>query len=161
MRAALVVLVIAGGIRLIGTEAPEPAPLSTRVHFGYIARDERVSPPSRNAERQPREPVNRSAPASERGETTVGGGEATGEAGAELWPWNELAQCESGGNWQINTGNGFYGGLQFSLASWRGVGGTGYPHEASVAEQIKRAKLLQAEQGWGAWPTCAREVGLL
>lgn len=74
--------------------------------------------------------------------------------------WDRLAQCESGGNWSINTGNGFYGGLQFALASWRGVGGEGYPHEASREEQIIRAEKLLAIQGWGAWPGCARRLGL-
>jgi hypothetical protein len=76
------------------------------------------------------------------------------------WPWDALAQCESGGNWAINTGNGFYGGLQFTLQSWRGVGGAGYPHQASKSEQIHRAELLQDIQGWGAWPVCSRKVGL-
>ncbi len=74
--------------------------------------------------------------------------------------WDALAQCESGGRWSINTGNGYYGGLQFSLASWRAVGGTGYPHQHSREEQIKRGELLQQRQGWGAWPTCSRKVGL-
>jgi hypothetical protein len=75
-------------------------------------------------------------------------------------PWAALAECESGGDWSINTGNGYYGGLQFSLTSWRGVGGDGYPHQATVAEQIRRAEMLQAIQGWGAWPTCSQIVGL-
>ena len=74
--------------------------------------------------------------------------------------WDRLAQCESGGNWSINTGNGYYGGLQFSLASWRGVGGSGYPHQASRAEQISRAEALKARQGWGAWPACSSKLGL-
>ena len=77
------------------------------------------------------------------------------------WPWNELAECESGGDWHINTGNGYYGGLQFALSSWRAVGGTGYPHEHSPAEQIHRGELLQDLQGWNAWPTCSRMIGLL
>jgi hypothetical protein len=75
--------------------------------------------------------------------------------------WDALAQCESGGNWSINTGNGYYGGLQFSLSSWQAVGGSGYPHENSREEQIKRGKILQERQGWGAWPSCAAELGLL
>ncbi len=75
--------------------------------------------------------------------------------------WDQLARCESGGNWAINTGNGYYGGLQFTLGSWRGVGGGGYPHQASREEQIARGKMLQARQGWGAWPACARKIGLL
>lgn len=74
--------------------------------------------------------------------------------------WDALAQCESGGNWSIDTGNGFYGGLQFTLSSWDAVGGTGYPNQASPSEQIYRAQLLQAQQGWGAWPVCSVKVGL-
>jgi LysM repeat protein len=74
--------------------------------------------------------------------------------------WDRLAQCESGGNWQINTGNGYYGGLQFSLSSWQGVGGQGYPHQASKSEQIARAEQLLAVQGWGAWPACSSALGL-
>ena len=77
------------------------------------------------------------------------------------WPWDELAECESNGDWAINTGNGYYGGLQFALGSWQAAGGTGYPHEHSPAEQIHRGEILQDMQGWGAWPTCARIIGLL
>ena len=75
--------------------------------------------------------------------------------------WTQLAACESGGNWSANTGNGYYGGLQFSLSSWQAVGGTGYPHEASAGTQIAMGQRLQAAQGWGAWPGCAAELGLL
>lgn len=74
--------------------------------------------------------------------------------------WDRLAKCESGGNWAINTGNGYYGGLQFSLSSWRGVGGSGYPHQASRAEQIKRGQILQSRGGWGHWPACSKKLGL-
>lgn len=74
--------------------------------------------------------------------------------------WDRLAACESGGNWSINTGNGFYGGLQFTLSSWQAVGGSGYPHHASKSEQIARGQALQAQQGWGAWPACAAKLGL-
>ncbi len=74
--------------------------------------------------------------------------------------WLRLAQCESGGDWQINTGNGYYGGLQFGLTSWRAVGGSGYPHQASMLEQMYRAERLLALQGWGAWPSCSRQLGL-
>lgn len=74
--------------------------------------------------------------------------------------WDRLAQCESGGNWAINTGNGYYGGLQFSLSSWRAVGGTGYPHEHSRETQIEMGKRLQASGGWGHWPACSRKLGL-
>jgi resuscitation-promoting factor RpfB len=74
--------------------------------------------------------------------------------------WDRLAQCEAGGNWSINTGNGYYGGLQFSAASWRAVGGTGLPHQASRATQIQMGERLKAAQGWGAWPSCSRKLGL-
>ena len=77
-----------------------------------------------------------------------------------LRTWERLAECESGGNWHINTGNGYYGGLQFSLSSWRAVGGSGYPHQATKAEQIRRGERLLDMQGWGAWPTCSRKLGL-
>jgi hypothetical protein len=75
--------------------------------------------------------------------------------------WDRLAQCEAGGNWSINTGNGYYGGLQFSASSWRAVGGEGLPHQHSRETQIEMGKRLQARQGWGAWPSCARRLGLL
>ncbi len=74
--------------------------------------------------------------------------------------WNSLAQCESSGNWSIDTGNGFYGGLQFTLSSWQAVGGTGYPNQASPSQQILRAQMLQSIQGWGAWPVCSTKLGL-
>jgi LysM repeat protein len=74
--------------------------------------------------------------------------------------WDSIAQCESGGNWATNTGNGFYGGLQFTLSSWAGVGGSGLPSAASREEQIMRAQILQSRQGWGAWPVCSAKLGL-
>ncbi len=75
--------------------------------------------------------------------------------------WLQLAECESSGRWNIDTGNGYYGGLQFTLSSWRAVGGAGYPHQAHPMEQIARADYLQRIQGWGAWPTCAGKLGLI
>lgn len=74
--------------------------------------------------------------------------------------WDRLAACEAGGNWSINTGNGFYGGLQFTQSSWNGVGGSGQPNLASRDEQIVRGQMLQAKQGWGAWPACSAKLGL-
>ncbi|MGY5318279.1 transglycosylase family protein [Neomicrococcus lactis] len=77
--------------------------------------------------------------------------------------WAALAQCESGGNWATNTGNGYYGGLQFSLSSWRAVGGTqyaAYPHQASASQQIAAAEKLRASGGWGHWPACSSKLGL-
>jgi hypothetical protein len=75
--------------------------------------------------------------------------------------WDALAACESGGNWSINTGNGYYGGLQFSLPSWQAVGGTGLPSDASREEQIARAEALAASGGgYGHWPSCSAQLGL-
>jgi resuscitation-promoting factor RpfB len=75
--------------------------------------------------------------------------------------WDRLAACESGGNWAINTGNGYYGGLQFNAQTWRAYGGTGLPHQNSKAEQIAVAsRLRDARGGYGAWPSCSRKLGL-
>ena len=74
--------------------------------------------------------------------------------------WDALAQCESGGNWSINTGNGFYGGLQFTQQSWNRVGMSGSPATATRAQQIEAGERLLAIQGWGAWPACSAKLGL-
>jgi LysM repeat protein len=74
--------------------------------------------------------------------------------------WDKLAQCESSGNWAINTGNGFSGGLQFTPSTWRAFGGEGRAHDASRVEQIIVAERVLAKQGWGAWPACSRKLGL-
>ncbi len=84
----------------------------------------------------------------------------TGGTGGTVEQFERLAQCESGGNWSINTGNGYYGGIQFSLATWRGIGYAGYPHQASKATQIQAGQKLQARSGWGQWPACSRKLGL-
>jgi resuscitation-promoting factor RpfA len=76
--------------------------------------------------------------------------------------WDRVAQCESGGNWSINTGNGFSGGLQFTPSTWRAFGGGAYApmaHRASRAQQIVVAERVLAGQGWGAWPVCSRKAG--
>lgn len=75
--------------------------------------------------------------------------------------WYKLADCESHINWQDDTGNGYYGGLQFSLGAWASVGGTGKPSDASAEEQIEKGKLLQQRRGWGPWGACSKRLGLL
>lgn len=77
--------------------------------------------------------------------------------------WDKVAMCESGGRWNINTGNGYYGGLQFSPSTWRGFGGARYAssaHRATKAQQIAIARRVLAGQGPGAWPVCSRRAGL-
>jgi Spy/CpxP family protein refolding chaperone len=80
-------------------------------------------------------------------------------AGAEP-NWDAMAQCESGGNWATNTGNGFYGGLQFTPATWAANGGVGSPAAASREEQIRVARNVLQTQGIGAWPVCGGPVGM-
>jgi len=78
-----------------------------------------------------------------------------GTANADV-NWDAVAACESGGNWAINTGNGYYGGLQFNMGTWQSNGGSGSPHAASREEQIRVAENVLHSQGIGAWPSCGR-----
>jgi len=76
--------------------------------------------------------------------------------------WDALARCEAGGNWAINTGNGYYGGVQFDQNTWERNGGLRYAGRADLAtreEQIAIAEVTRARQGWGAWPTCSGRIG--
>lgn len=78
--------------------------------------------------------------------------------------WDALARCESGGNWSINTGNGYYGGLQFNAGTWTSNGGAQYApyaHQATREQQIDIAERLRAARGFSPWPSCARKLGLL
>jgi nucleoid-associated protein YgaU len=93
--------------------------------------------------------------------TGLGLGAAAGAANAApASDWDALAQCESGGNWGINTGNGFSGGLQFTPSTWAAFGGQGAPQNASREQQIAVAENVLAGQGWGAWPACSAKLGL-
>ena len=83
---------------------------------------------------------------------------AVPSAGAEP-NWDAMAQCESGGNWAADTGNGFYGGLQFTPATWSSHGGAGSPAAASREEQIRVARNVLQTQGLGAWPVCGGPIG--
>jgi resuscitation-promoting factor RpfC len=82
-----------------------------------------------------------------------------GVANAEAMNWEAVAQCESGGNWAANTGNGAYGGLQFKQATWEEYGGVGNPAHASKQQQIAVANKVLAGQGPKAWPKCSRVGG--
>ena len=77
--------------------------------------------------------------------------------------WDALAQCEASGNWAANTGNGYYGGLQFSVGTWNGYGGAefaAYPHQATRGQQIVVAERLRAARGYQPWPACRAKLGL-
>ena len=86
-----------------------------------------------------------------------------GQTYLDSWPtldmWDRIAWCESRRTWDVDTGNGYFGGLQFALGSWQWVGGTGNPADASKAEQIYRANLLWQAQGWNGWPGCKKYFG--
>jgi LysM repeat protein len=95
--------------------------------------------------------------------TVVAGIGAASSASAAGSVWDRVAACESGGNWSINTGNGFYGGLQFASSTWRGYGGGQYASRADLAtksEQITVAQRVLSSQGPGAWPVCSVRAGL-
>jgi LysM repeat protein len=80
-------------------------------------------------------------------------------ASADPVNWDAIAECESGGNWAISTGNGYYGGLQFSMGTWQANGGSGNPANASREEQIRVANNVLQSQGIGAWPVCGKRAG--
>ena len=84
----------------------------------------------------------------------------TGDATFADSVWVALRKCESNGNYAINTGNGYYGAYQFAAGTWRKLGYSGLPHEASPAIQDEAARKLQAQQGWSPWPACTRKLGL-
>ena len=91
------------------------------------------------------------------------GGSVALAAPAHADVWDSVAQCESGGNWSINTGNGYHGGLQFSASTWRAYGGTAYAPsaaQATKAQQIAVAQKVLQGQGPGAWPVCSKKAGL-
>jgi hypothetical protein len=83
----------------------------------------------------------------------MGAGTANADGGVN---WDAVAACESGGNWSTATGNGYYGGLQFTMSTWRANGGSGSPHQASRDEQIRVANNVLKSQGIRAWPVCGR-----
>jgi len=127
-------------------------PVGQVVAVGTKAATPPVTPP---ATRPATPPATVAAPPPSAGNTS---GAGLNLANAAMW--DKIAQCESGGNWSINTGNGFYGGLQFTLSTWHAYGGSGMPNHASRAQQIAVAKKVQAAQGWGAWPACTSKLGL-
>jgi hypothetical protein len=93
------------------------------------------------------------------GLAVVGTALSTGTAHADTVNWDAIAQCESGGNWSTNTGNGAYGGLQFKQATWTSNGGFGSPAAASREEQIRVAENVLRTQGLRAWPKCGAQGG--
>jgi hypothetical protein len=121
----------------------------------------RVAPAASRSVRPPAPPRPRRATPRPRPTTRSGVRSAPAVAGGTVW--DRLAGCEAGGNWRINTGNGFSGGLQFTPGTWRAFGGgayAAYAYQASRSAQIAVARKVLAAQGWGAWPACSRKLGL-
>jgi hypothetical protein len=88
---------------------------------------------------------------------------AAHESPAPVRVWDRVAECESGGDWHANTGNGYYGGLQFDDGTWDAFGGEHFAHKAhraSKSEQIHVAQKVLVAQGWEAWPACSAKLGL-
>jgi len=141
--------VVAVGTKVKPAPKPKPAPKAPS------------APPARSAPAAPTAPA---APAAPPARSARPAPPAPSDPGSPAVPagsvWDRLAQCESGGNWSINTGNGYYGGLQFNLGTWRAYGGTGYPHENSRETQIAVATRLHAERGFNPWPACSDKLGL-
>ncbi|MCC9197973.1 transglycosylase family protein [Arthrobacter sp. zg-Y820] len=120
--------------------------------------DEKIAVGTKKKPAKPAKPAPAPAPASASAPASPGGAAPAGGN------WAALAQCESGGDWHINTGNGYSGGLQFSASSWLGAGGGQYAPiaaGATPAQQIAVAEKLRANGGWGHWPSCAAKLGLL
>ncbi|WP_432758620.1 transglycosylase family protein [Streptomyces lydicamycinicus] len=91
-----------------------------------------------------------------------GAGKSSHACADDQWPWGCLAECESSGDWHINTGNSFYGGLQFHQPTWEEFGGLAFARRADLAsreEQIEIAKKVQAAQGWGPGPSAPGASG--
>ncbi|HET9769501.1 MAG TPA: transglycosylase family protein, partial [Acidimicrobiia bacterium] len=74
--------------------------------------------------------------------------------------WRRLRNCEAGGRYNANSGNGYYGAYQFSAGTWRSLGYRGLPHQAAPEVQDEAARKLQARSGWGQWPACSRRIGV-
>jgi hypothetical protein len=132
------------------------APISRVILVGTKVAESKPQPSQESA--SPRKPSSSSGSSSSGSSSSGSNSGSSSTSSGSVW--DRLAECESGGNWSINTGNGFYGGLQFSLSTWRAYGGTGMPHEASREEQIAVAERVQDAQGWGAWPACTSKLGI-
>jgi hypothetical protein len=137
----------AGALQSLRTTTTTTAPPTTTT----------TVPPTTTTTAPPTTTTTEAPPTTEPPPPDTGGG--LGDPG-NYATWDALAECESGGNWSINTGNGYYGGLQFNVSSWQAVGGPpGLPSDYPRETQIQMGQRLQAQSGWGAWPACSSELG--
>jgi hypothetical protein len=134
-----------------------------KVHYLFLSEEGRAEWDAVMAPPPPPAPAPPQQVAVSTGAGTSGAAAGTAPGVADGSVWDALAACESGGNWAMNSGNGFYGGIQFMHATWVSVGGRDfaeYPHQASRSEQIAVAERLLARSGWGQWPACSSRLGL-
>ena len=146
--------VVAKGTKEKPKPAPEPAAEAPKTEQKSEKKSEKRSSSST---------ANRSSERSSEDSSSSKDSGASARSAPSGSVWDRIAQCESGGNWSINTGNGYHGGLQFSGQTWRAFGGGKYAptaDQASRAQQIDIAKKVQAQQGWGAWPACTSKLGI-
>jgi hypothetical protein len=151
VRLALALAALITPVALLAPQAAQEPP--SRPDFETVPTTTTQPPPPSTTTTSPPPPP--SPPTTQPQRVAVNGSGDPGDPAS----WDRLAQCESGGDWSINTGNGYFGGLQFSLSSWRAVGGAGYPHEHSRETQIAMGQRLHAQGGWNHWPGCSRSFG--
>lgn len=144
----------------VTTRAPEPEPVHAMVQPGVAIYEPDVPRATTTTTAPPTTttttiPTTTTEPEVQQPAAT---GDGYGDPGNPA-TWDRLAECEAWGNWSLDTGNGYYGGLQFSLSSWEAVGGAGYPHQASRETQIAMGQRLWQDGGWSHWPACSRKLG--
>jgi hypothetical protein len=162
-KTALVTIIVGVGVFGVfgigGVLTPQP-PSGTAVNSATSTARSAPSATSTIATTAPRT----TAPASSKTPEAAGGNTVAAPGLADSRVWDALAQCESGGNWAINTGNGLYGGLQLDRGAWLGNGGAAYaplPSDATRQQQILIAEKVRADRGFSPWSSCARKLGLL
>ena len=159
MIVGVVVGVVVVGIGIGGVLTPQP-PSGTAANSATSTAQSAPSATSTIATTAPKA----TAPASSKTPETAGGNTVAAPGLADSSVWDALAQCESGGNWAINTGNGLYGGLQLDRGAWLSNGGAAYaplPSDATRHQQILIAEKVRADRGFSPWSSCARKLGLL
>ena len=141
-----------------GTKEPAPAPTPAPAPAPTPAPSDDPAADDTDARTDTNEPAD-----VDPGDSGTDQNDDAGDTGVADSVWDKVAQCESGQNWSINTGNGYFGGLQFARQSWKAYGGTEYAELASEAtreQQIVIAKKILDDVGWKAWPACSRKLGL-
>jgi hypothetical protein len=156
-RPAVAALLLTGALVAgdAGAASAEPISRRSRPDMGATAEGSVTGRPIPRRQVRPRisRSVNRSRP-----RMSVAAAPSPVDVLADVWA--KLRHCESGGRYNVNSGNGFFGAYQFTAATWRGLGFPGLPHQAAPEVQDEAARRLQARSGWGQWPACSRRLGV-